>query len=138
MDEKLFRKKSIDKLQSADDLNDYIRVVNPGVWILLISVLLLLAGVLIWAFFGSIDSTAPVKVEVELGSVTCFVSDDCGVEPQAGMPVKVFGDEGQINKLEKTDGGYICHIAIKSVPSDGLYDGELVYERIAPASFITN
>ncbi len=31
MNEQLFRKKSLDKVQSSESLNDYVRVANPGV-----------------------------------------------------------------------------------------------------------
>ena len=40
----LFRKKSIDRIQSPEQLNDYLRVANPAVWVLLAAILLLLAG----------------------------------------------------------------------------------------------
>ena len=45
MDNQLFRKKSLDKVSSPEQLNDYIRVSNPGVWIALTAVIVLLFGV---------------------------------------------------------------------------------------------
>ncbi len=34
MEDPIFRKKSLDKLSSPEQLNDYIKVTNPGVWII--------------------------------------------------------------------------------------------------------
>ena len=67
MNEEIFRKKSLDKVKSPESLDDYIRVANPGVWLLLISIIVLLAGACIWGFFGHIDSTVPAAVHVENG-----------------------------------------------------------------------
>lgn len=52
----LFRKKSIERVTSPEQLNDYIRVSNPGVWMILAAVVILLAGVCVWGFFGRLDT----------------------------------------------------------------------------------
>lgn len=57
MNTNLFRKSSIDRVASPEQLNDYIRVSNPGVWMVLSAVILLLAGVCVWGIFGRIDTT---------------------------------------------------------------------------------
>ena len=48
MSEEIFRKKSLDKVKSPENLDDYIQVSNPGVWLLLVSVIILLAGACVW------------------------------------------------------------------------------------------
>ena len=47
MNEKLFRKSGIDRVNSPEQLNEYIRVANPAVWLVLAAVGFLLLGVLI-------------------------------------------------------------------------------------------
>ena len=42
----LFRKKSMDRVSSPEQLNDYIRVTSPGLWLVLAAVVILLAGML--------------------------------------------------------------------------------------------
>lgn len=44
MKEDLFRKKSIDKIQSPESLNDYAKIENPGIWVVLAAIVLLLIG----------------------------------------------------------------------------------------------
>ena len=51
MSEKLFRKQSLVKVTSPEQLNDYVRVSNPGVWMILAAVIILLAGVCVWGVF---------------------------------------------------------------------------------------
>ena len=54
MDE-LFRKKSVERISSPDELNDYIRVTTPSVWIVLAAIVVLLVGMLAWSVFGTVD-----------------------------------------------------------------------------------
>ena len=58
MKNSIFRKKSMDRVSTPEQLNDYIRVSSPGVWILLAALLLLLAGFIIWSIFGRLDVAA--------------------------------------------------------------------------------
>lgn len=58
MKNSIFRKKSMDRVSSPEQLNDYIRVTSPGVWLFLIALLLLLAGFIIWTAFGRLDVAA--------------------------------------------------------------------------------
>ena len=60
MDNGLFRKSSVDRMNSPEQLNEYVRVVRPGVWIVLGAVALLLAGVVIWGVFGEVDGIHPI------------------------------------------------------------------------------
>ena len=34
MSDQIFRKKSLDRISSPEQLNDYIRVANPGIWMI--------------------------------------------------------------------------------------------------------
>ena len=53
--EGLYREKSIKRINQTEDLNDYIRVMTPSVWVVLIGVLLVLIGILGWMIFGTVD-----------------------------------------------------------------------------------
>lgn len=41
---KIFRQKSLDSINSTEQLTDYLRVTNPGVWTILAAVVILLTG----------------------------------------------------------------------------------------------
>ena len=54
----VFRQKSIDRVSSPEQLNDYIKVTTPSVWLVLIAVILLLVGMLAWSVFGTVEAKA--------------------------------------------------------------------------------
>ncbi len=56
MEEKsIFRKKSLDRVTSPEQLDDYIKVTTPSVWLILIATIILIFGALFWAVFGRIE-----------------------------------------------------------------------------------
>lgn len=132
MNEELFRKKSLDKVKSPESLNDYIRVANPGVWLILAAVIALLAGACIWGIFGNIETTVKATAVSENGSVVCMVDENETDKIEKGMTVKIGDAEGIISDVDKTD----CDVKI-NLP-DGTYDAEIVIESIKPISFIFN
>jgi len=48
MKDKLFRKEAVEKISSPDDLNSYVKVLTPRVWLLLLGIIIALAGLLIF------------------------------------------------------------------------------------------
>ena len=52
MESNIFRKKSMDRVSSPEQLNDYIKVSNPTVWMILIAIIMFMLGVCAWGYFG--------------------------------------------------------------------------------------
>lgn len=139
MSEEIFRKKSLDKVKSPESLDDYIRVANPGVWLLLISVIVLLAGACVWGIYGRIDSTVDADIHVESGSPVCYVAEEDIFSVHEGMTVK-FGDyEAVITEIgAREDHGYACGLGLEQAAPDGFYEGKIVTNSVKPLSFILN
>ena len=57
----IFRKTSLDRVSNPEQLNDYIRVTNPSVWMIMCAVILLLTGVCVWGVFGQLDTIKNCK-----------------------------------------------------------------------------
>ena len=55
----LFRKKSVERINSPEELSDYIRVATPSVWLVLLATAILLAGMLAWSVFGTVEVEKP-------------------------------------------------------------------------------
>ena len=89
MNQPLFREKSINRISSPEQLNDYIRVSNPSVWILLIAIVLLLVGVCVWGVLGHLDTRLGVAAISEDGSITVYVSEEDVVSLKEGMPLVI-------------------------------------------------
>lgn len=51
----IFRKKSLERISSPDQLDDYIRVTTPSVWVALLALIVLLAGILAWTILGTVE-----------------------------------------------------------------------------------
>ena len=51
----IFRQKSIKRVTSPEELNDYIRVTSPSVWFVLAALVLLLVGMLAWSILGNVQ-----------------------------------------------------------------------------------
>ena len=59
----LFRKKSLDRVSAPEELNDYIRVTTPSVWLILFATIILIVGTLVWAVFGKIQVNTETGVK---------------------------------------------------------------------------
>lgn len=159
MDEKrsVFRKKSIARISSPEQLNDYICVSSPSVWLILLSVAVLLAGVIIWGVFGTMNSYLDVCAVSENGVTTCYIKEDDAARVTADMPVSVEGEscalaalDGKVVKAETVLDEYDMHVGgIKSgewvYPAhisvslpDGTYTARILIESIRPMSFVFN
>lgn len=156
MENQLFRKKSIEKVSSPEQLNDYIRVSNPGVWIALAAVIVLLIGVCVWGIFGKIETTVGSAAVVKDGSMTLYIKEEHLGEITEGMIVRVREQEYLITSVETIPytipegfDEYMLHLsgmhvgewvfsvtAMDTDLADGVYEAEIVIESIAPMSFI--
>ena len=52
----VFREKSLKRISSPEQMDEYIRVTTPSVWIALIALALLLAGFFIWSIIGTMET----------------------------------------------------------------------------------
>ena len=129
----VFRKKTLDRISSPEQLTDYLRVTNPGIWVVLAAVILLLAGVFAWSMVGTLETKAEVKVVVSdhiaqivpLGSET--LAD--------GMPLRVSGQDYRIAFAQTDEYGRSVGMAEVNLP-DGTYDGVVITEAVRPISFL--
>ena len=87
MKNSLFRKKSIDRVSSPEQLNDRIRVTNPGVWLLMIGILLVLTGICVWGIFGRLNTLLSVGAVTEQGQTVCYVKEENRDQVTLGMTV---------------------------------------------------
>jgi HlyD family secretion protein len=76
----IFRKVSIERLSSPEQLDQLLKVNSTRSWAALLAVLVLVALAVVWAFQGSIATTAPGQgVIVRTGGVLNVVSSGSGV-----------------------------------------------------------
>ncbi len=87
----IFNKKATEKLRSPDDLDKYVRVTNPSVWIVLVACVVLLAGLLVWGILGTV-TTGVSAMGVRNGeSTVCFLPIDSAKKVSVGDSANVEG-----------------------------------------------
>lgn len=132
MSDSIFRKKSMERIQAPENLNDYIRVVNPAVWMVLVGALVLLVGACIWGLFGRLESTVSTRANVRDQVAVCNVSREQIGEVLPGMTVRIEGSEGSVLESDPAAGT----VTVAAGVPDGIYDALIVLESVHPFSFI--
>ena len=137
MQKQLFRKKSLERVSSPEQLQDYMRVTSPAMWMVLGAVIALLAGLLILASVGRLETRLPAQATVTEGNVSVTVPADKAAGIREGMPLRVAGQEVAIGTVYKNDAGdTVCTAALSA--DDGTYDAQIVTDSISPIKFLLN
>ena len=89
MDNKLFRKNSLERVSSPEQLNDYVKVSSPGIWIILAAVIVLLIGACVWGIWGRLETTVPAVVISKNGTAVCCCDTSYIAKVEVGMTVRV-------------------------------------------------
>lgn len=157
MKENLFRRKSINKISSPEQLDDYIRVSNPGVWMLLLCVIIFLAGMCVWGIFGRLETVLRVSAISRDGRTVCYVREENGLDLVQDAVVRIDGAEYPVGGISAVPvqitedfeayvlyadglqiGEWVYEVSLEAGPADGIYEAEIVTESIAPMSFLLN
>lgn len=157
MDNHLFRSKSIERVSSPEQLNDYIRVSNPSVWMLLGAVITLLVGVCVWGVFGRVDTKLGCVCISDGGRSVVYVSESDRADVAEGMSVTAGEWQCAIAQIDSaavpvdgtfteyalhvgnlTPGQWVYQMALDTVLPEGIYAAEIVVESVSPMSFVVN
>lgn len=89
MNTEIFRRVSIERLSSPEQLDQLLKVNSTRSWAALLAVLVLVSMTVVWAFRGSIATTAPGQgVIVRTGGVLNVVSSGSGVVASLNIKVR--------------------------------------------------
>lgn len=75
----VFRKSSLEDISTPDEMGDYIKVTNPGIWVMLIACIAIAVAVIVWAVVGRIPDTVSARGVIFPSSGTVTV-----VSPTSG------------------------------------------------------
>ena len=127
MEQPLFRKESVERVSSPEQLSDYLHVTSPAIWVVLAAVILLLASLFVWSSVTAVESYAMGRAEVRGGVLTLTFDDaEKAGNVEVGMNVKV-GDMVTPVLSVGTDGdGRLLAVADSNLP-DGTYDARVGY-----------
>lgn len=96
----IFNRRAAEKLRSPDDLDKYVRVTNPSVWVVLAACIALLAGLLAWGVFGSVTTNVSTTgVLTDGGKVVCFLKSDDTAKVNAGDDATINGRQMTVKEI---------------------------------------
>lgn len=156
--ETIFRQKSVDRVSSPEQLDNYLKVTSPSVWLVLVGIIIILLGTIIWSTFGKLKTYANVGCVVEEGNVYCYCKEDEKTKIKQGMTVEIPSENKSfvIEYFEKagvkipdsysylqhivgaTSDEYVFSMTSKTDMNDGYYTGRVETESVSPLKFIFN
>ena len=132
----VYRKESLERISSPEQLTDYLKVTSPGIWMLLTAVIALLAGVLVWSCLGSLETVVSGEAEVKDGTAVMLLAGDRRAsEIPAGAAFRVGGKEGAVESAGYLSDGRVEVRGVCGLP-DGWYGAEIVLDSVHPISFL--
>ncbi len=157
MNKQLFKRNSMDKISSPEQLHDYVKVTNPGLWMVISAIVILLVGTVVWGFIGKIDTTMTTAIVADSGNAVIYIGESDVEKIEIGMTVRSEGKEYSITGISQapikvdesfTDyaiyasglaiGEWVYAVSIDGEHSDGIHKADVVVESISPISFILN
>ena len=138
MDNNIFRKKNIERLNSPEDLNDHLHVTSPAIWVVLTTLILLIAALFAWSAFTAYESTASGTGTVEKGMMLiAFDDEEISENVEVGMKVSAGDVTGVINYVGRDTDGMTIASADMKMP-DGVYDIKVQYKQTQIISLLFN
>ena len=154
-EKRLFRKKTVERISSPEQLGEYVSVSRPAIWMVLVAVMLTLVGSFVWAVFGRIDTRIAVASVAENGVLRSYITMEHVKDVKSGMAIVTDGETSElislsVNPVLVGDGipAYACYLggfskgdwvyyslADTSLP-DGTYESFVILDSVAPISFV--
>ncbi|MEE3450584.1 MAG: hypothetical protein VZR27_07790 [Acutalibacteraceae bacterium] len=152
----ILTKNSQEKVTSPEQLNDYIKVSNVGLWLILAVVIIMMSSVLVWGFVGNLNTTVKAVGIAENGKIVCYIPSTENAAP--GNEVTVNGVSGTVEsvsyppltenavsekydeytayQLNLSDWNYEIIINAENCP-DGIVNVNIITGTVKPISFIS-
>lgn len=158
MDNGLFRQKSLNKVSSPEQMNDYIQVTSPGVWLVLAAVIALLTGLIVWSVLGRLETTVTAAaVAGPDGGAVCYIAEDDLPSIHAGQTVRIDGEGYALSEVaarpvavDESFDAYAIHVGglevgqwvypaeLDAPLEEGVYEAQVVVDSVSPIAFLLN
>ena len=155
----IFTQQARERLQSPDDLDKYVRVTSPSVWVILGAVIALLVGLLAWGVFGSVSANVGATAARLNGQTICLLDADSVAKVNEGDEAVVGGEKTTVASVSTTpysvdevkamlNNDYLAHTLMSgdwaylvtfndvSVEEDVPLAASITTERVAPLSLV--
>lgn len=150
-------KKDID-IKNPYELNEYIKVAKPSIWILLISVSAFIVSLFIWSIFGTIEDKVEAVMFIKDYQSEVFIAKNDYPRVREGMKLRINDHEFEILSISKNPealkesyftedyeiGDFKAHDKVYKIKvaeledagfTTGTYLGDIVVKLINPITF---
>lgn len=135
MKDTIFRKKSLDRISSPEEIDDYMKVTSPSMWLVLVTIVLLLAAAIIWSITGRIETTLDLAAQAENGQITVGIEKEQIGDLAVGSEIRAENKTGEVTGIAARENGYLVTASIAEL-EDGPVNVTLVTESVAPMTFL--
>ncbi len=153
-DKSIFRKEAVDRINSPEQLNQYIKVTRPSVWMLFTAVVVLMAGLMFWVVKGEMESYVFMVAISENGQLVAYadpadvsrlsLGDTAVLDRQyetvisAISPSGIRVPEDLAEEYKEVTGpgerAYVVTLEYRDIP-DGVYRVEVMVEQMRPLDY---
>ncbi len=137
----LFRKSTLERVSSPEQLNEYIKVTNPSLIVMLLGIFTILAAGMVWVFCGGIPNAVDLSGVVATNimgeqSVYCYVPISTSKKIKQGMAAQISPDYasreeyGYINGIVESVG---TSIVTSDTLASNFYDPQIVLPTVSAA-----
>lgn len=137
MNEPIFRKKSLERISSPEEIDKYMKVTSPSMWLLMVAIVLLLMAAVIWSITGRIETTMDIATHSENGEITVLISAEDMNQLAVGSEVRAGNIIGNVTEIKKQEGNFLVSADIPQL-QDGAVEVTFVTECLAPITFLVD
>ena len=101
MENSFFRKRSMEHINSPEQLHDYMRVTSPRLWMILCAIIPIMIGFIIYAATTRMESTMNLKCRVEENIIMVHVPVSDADVLRTRMPVRIGGKTGYVQSVDR-------------------------------------
>ena len=98
----VFRRSTMNRISSADELDHYIKVTNPSAWVVVVAALLLIAGIVVWAVVAIVPVTVNATgftIKAPESGKTLVI---CYVDKSTADKIRESGAKATVGNVEAT------------------------------------
>ena len=95
----IFNKKATETLRNPDDLDKFVRVTNPSVWVVLVACVMLVVGLLAWGVFGAVTTSVSGMGVVIDGEAMCFLPAEDATKVDEGDAASIGGKSVRVEDV---------------------------------------
>ena len=130
----IFREQNLKRVSTPDTLDDYIRIASPGVWMVLIAIILLLVGPIFWGVFGTVNVDASGLLVVENNKATLWLEEQDALRLTSGAEVQAADTKGLVTGIGGTPQAISEVLDTPNAEGDAQVSTEGVWVRPFPVS----